>query len=497
MIKLDYTVASKKFNNKIKKVWEDQTWLNYENLDIADKDVLKSKFGGFIGKSGSVGFSTLNPKDSNNPKTANIINSYKYLESTGKYEMPPLQQMVDDLISASNDIMSKDDKENINKSTDEMWLKFMKDIQNPETQLLLKSFGQYSLADSTFGWKLAESNIMRIKAQKPDATFVQTRKQWHDKFKRRVVPNATKIGVMIPLNKSSYQNQSDKANVMKRVGYKDNVTYNDLSRQQKDFIDISAVEGEAKSFTLIAYYDVSDTVLIDPNGEDIWADTIGFDNNLTGHLNKAALDYKAANGGGSVEDISKIYHNEEGDVKALSIALAEGIASTYPDIPTSLPTRDNVNAYKKCYGDMLEKLSDRLIEEKSKIVKKENREQGVLIATTIIMCLTRVAPETVALRLANNELTESSYFELRSIINGIIGLMRKNMPKQESKNNINEIELPMLNSVDELLSMMGMKRSDVKPTDNVNQQMEETEKELKTIKENFFKIFDRINKQIL
>ena len=101
MIKLDYTVASKKFNNKIKKVWEDQTWLNYENLDIADKDVLKSKFGGFIGKSGSVGFSTLNPKDSNNPKTANIINSYKYLESTGKYEMPPLQQMVDDLISAS------------------------------------------------------------------------------------------------------------------------------------------------------------------------------------------------------------------------------------------------------------------------------------------------------------------------------------------------------------------------------------------------------------
>ena len=302
---------------------------------------------------------------------------------------------------------------------------------------------------------------------------------------------------MIPLNKSSYQNQSDKANVMKRVGYKDNVTYNDLSRQQKDFIDISAVEGEAKSFTLIAYYDVSDTVLIDPNGEDIWADTIGFDNNLTGHLNKAALDYKAANGGGSVEDISKIYHNEEGDVKALSIALAEGIASTYPDIPTSLPTKDNVNAYKKCYGDMLEKLSDRLIEEKSKIVKKENREQGVLIATTIIMCLTRVAPETVALRLANNELTESSYFELRSIINGIIGLMRKNMPKQESKYNINEIELPMLNSVDELLSMMGMKRSDVKPTDNANEQMEESESELKTIKENFFKFFDRINKQIL
>lgn len=497
MIKLDYTVASKKFNNKIKKVWEDQTWLNYENLDAADKEVLKSKFGGFIGKSGSVGFSTLSPKDYNNVKTANIINSYKYLESTGKYEMPPLQQMLDDLVSASNDIISKDDKENINKSTDEMWLKFMKEIQKPETQLLLKSFGQYSLADSTFGWKLAESNIMRIKAQKPDATFVQTRKQWHDKFRRRVLPDAKKIGVMIPLNNSSYQNQYDKANVMKRVGYKDNVSYNDLSRQQKDFIDVSSVEGEAKSFMLMAYYDVSDTVLIDPNGEDIWADTIGFDNNLTGHLNKAALDYKAANGGGSVDDVSRIYHNEEGDVKALSIALAEGISSSYPDIQTSLPKSDNINAYKKCYSDMLERLSDKLIEEKSKIVKKENREQGVLIATTIVMCLTRVAPETVALRLANNELTESSYFELRSIINGIIGLMRKNMPKQESKYNINEVELPMLGSVDELLGMMGMKRSDVKPTEETEPQMENTEKELNTIKENFFNIFNRINKQIL
>lgn len=497
MIKLDYTVASKKVNNKIKKVWETQTWLNYENVDATDKEFLKSKFGGFIGKSGSIGFSTLKPNDSNNIKTANIINSYKYLESTGKYEMPPLQQMLEDLNSASNDIITKDDKENINKSTDEMWIKFMKDIQNPETQLLLKSFGQYSLADSTFGWKLAEANIMRIKAQKPDATFVQTRKQWHDKFKRRVLPNAKKIGVMIPLNHSSYQNQYDKANVMKRVGYKDNVTYDDLSRQQKDYIDVSSVEGEAKSFMLMAYYDVSDTVLIDPTGEDIWADTIGFDNNLTGHLNKAALNYKSANGGGSVEDVSKIYHNEEGDVKALSIALAEGIKTLYPDIPTSLPTQDNINAYKKCYSDMLEAISDRLIEEKAKIVKKENRQQGVLIATTIVMCLTRVAPETVALRLANNELTESSYFELRSIINGIIALMRRNMPKQEIKHHINEIELPMLDSVDELLSMMGMSRSDVQPTEDIDQQMESTENELNMIKENFFNIFNRINKQIL
>lgn len=492
MIKLDYTVASKKFNNKIKKTWEDQTWLNYQNLQPRDKETIKSQFGGFISKTGSVGMSTVKPEDANNPKTKNIINSWKYLESTGNYEMPSLQQMLEDLASAQKDIMTKDDKDRIGKSTDEMWLKFMKEIQKPETQLLLKSFGQYSLADSTFGWKLAESNIIRIRAQKPDATFVQTRKQWHDKFKRRVVPNATKIGVMIPLNNSSYLNQQDKANTMKKVGYKDDVSYNDLSRQQKDYIDISSVEGTAKSFMLMAYYDVSDTVLIDPNGEDIWADTVGFDNNLTGHLNKAAIDYKVSQGVGSAEDVAKIYHNEEGDVKALSIALAEGIKTEYPEVQTMLPRTDNANAYKKCYSDMLERLADKLIEEKSKIVKKENRAQGVAIASTIVMCLTRVAPEQVAKKLANNELTESSYFELRSIINGIIGLMRKNMPKQESKRyNLTEADLPMLGSVDELLNMMGMTRDDVQKT------KEQTVESVEQIKENFYNLFNRINKSFI
>lgn len=492
MIKLDYTVASRKFNNKIKKIWETQTWLNYENLRPEDKEVLKNQFGGFVGKNGSIGFSTTKPTDLNFPKTANIVNSYKYLESTNEYDMPSLQQMTEDLASAANDIITKDDKEKINKSTDELWLKFMKDIKKPETQLLLKSFGQYSLADSTFGWKLAESNLLRVKAQKPDATFVQTRKQWHDKFKRRVLPNATKIGVMVPLNNSAYQNQADKANTMRRVGYKDNVSYNDLSRQQKDYIDISSVEGEAKSFMLITYYDVSDTALIDPTGEDIWSDTIGFDNNLTGHLNKAALQYKASQGGSSVEDVAKLYNNEEGDIKALTLALVKGINESFPNIPTSVPQKDNTNAYKRCYSDMLEKLADQLIEEKSKIVKKENRQQGVLIAVTIIMCLTRVAPETVALRLANNELTETSYFELRSIINGILNLMRRNMPKQENKKHVNEMNIPTLNSVDELLGMMGMSRKDVQPTPEQEQTTENIKNELQALKENFFNMLNRM-----
>ena len=141
-IKLEYTVASRKVNNKIKKIEEIQTWINYENLLPADKINLRSKFGGVINQRSankSIGYSTNNPEDKENPKTVTIINTLKYLESTGNYEIPSIDSILIDMVSASKDILTDKDKEEISKSTDELWLKFMQDIQNPEMQTLLKN----------------------------------------------------------------------------------------------------------------------------------------------------------------------------------------------------------------------------------------------------------------------------------------------------------------------------------------------------------------------
>lgn len=493
-IKLEYTVASRKVNNKIKKIEEIQTWINYENLLPADKINLRSKFGGVINQRSankSIGYSTNNPEDKENPKTVTIINTLKYLESTGNYEIPSIDSILIDMVSASKDILTDKDKEEISKSTDELWLKFMQDIQNPEMQTLLKNIGQYSLADSTFGWQLASSNLIRIKAQRPDATFVQTRKQWYDRFKRRVKPNAKAIGVMVPRNQLDGGKMS-KEDMMKLKGYSNDVKYNDLSVQQKNYIDVSLVAGQGKYFDLVAYYDVSDTELVDPNGQDIWAETVGFDNNLTGHLNNAALQFKASQTNTSPEEINKIYNNEKGDIVKLTKALAKGISEHYQDIPTMLPKSFNENAYLKCYSDMLYALSDKLIEEKGKIVKKENRTQGILIASTIVMCLTKVSPETVARQLANNKLTETSYFELRTVINTITSLIRHYLPKMETKHKLNEMEIPVLKSVDELLSIMGMNRNDIKSTPK---EEEDDNNNINSLKENFFKIFNRINQK--
>lgn len=498
-ITLDYTVASRK--NLFSKKPEIRTWINYENLIQNDCSIVSMKFNGKMIKQKdgrfTVGFSTTKPEDPNDPGTAKIIKTLQYLESTGRYEIPNINSVLTDMVSASQDVMNDKDKEKIAKSTDELWLKFMKDIQKPEMQELLKSIGQYALADSSFGWQLASSNLIRIKAQKEDATFVQTRRQWHDRFDRRVVPGAQKIGVVVPINKKNFKTPEDVKRYMKSQGYGDDVSYLDLSTQQKMNVDIGVIAGEGVGFAIATYYDVSDTVLIDPSKPDKWAEEEGFDNNLTGHLNKAALANKARANGASKEDIMKIYNNEEGNVGILAKALAKGIESRFPDMKIVFPKGNDTNVLTKFYSDLIEKVADRLIEEKGKIVKKENREQGIAIATTIVLCLTRVSPETVARKLANNELTQDSYFELRTIINSITWLIRKNVPKMENKKQLNEFDIPVLDSVDELLGMMGMSMNDVKPTETSEQQMESVDKEINSIKENFFRIFNKINKQIL
>lgn len=496
MIKLDYGVGGQRVFDKFKKSEIFKHWLNFYNLREEDKQYLTIHCDALMKKDKSIALSTQAPNNPNDKKTKNIIDAYEYLASTNFYEMPPLKDIIFELKHAINDAVSTKDMQNTEKANDEMWLSFIKEIQKPEIQLLLKSFGQYSLANSTFGWKLAQENIFRVRSQKPDATFLQTRLQWRDKFRRNVLPNAQKVVILIPFIDSKQPNGDDLQQTMKLSGYKDDDKYNDLSKQQKDYVYITARGDDASSYRYVAYYDVSDTVLIDPNGPDIWAEEVGFDNNLTGHLNQAALDYKATHGanGSSSEDIAKIYNNEEGDVKALATALAQGIQNTYQEIPTLLPKTNNKNAYVKCYIDMIEALSDKLIEEHSKIVRQENRKLGVSIASTIVLCMTKVSPETVAKKLANDQLTDQSYFELRNVVNTILKLINRNLPKQESKS-INEMEIPTLNSVDELLSMIGMTRKDVKPTNMTDEEsfLENRTSNKEAIKENFYNLFNRIN----
>lgn len=489
MKQLEYAAKGRFAKNKITNKVEKQIWVNFYNLDPADASELKTRFKAMESKKGgpgNVSMVTNNPTVQNNPKNIKLKAAFDYLAQTGKYEMPSWDLFLYELEGADKDIITTQDAKDIDKSTDELWAQFMREIKDPKTQELLKSMGQYTLSQSAYGWKISARNLIRVRAQKPDATFVQTRNQWKNKYGRKVIPTATRIGIQVPLS-SANSDAAAKRSHMKSLGWGDNVSMADLTQQQKDQVDIGSRGRDASYFTTIAYYDVSDTELINPNGPDKWAEEAGFDNNLTGHLNPTALSDIARSRNISQDEANELYHNENGDVKALAKALAVSIDASDLGVSTALPSTDNENAYRDCLIRMVAWCADKLIEKNCKIVKSENRKQGCAVATTIVLCLCKVCADKVAYGLNNGDLTEQSYYELKNVINRIISMINAGMPKNESIT-LYEMEIPMLDSVDQLLSMMGMTVDDVRKDD----MQIESKKQKKVLKEEFDSMLNRM-----
>lgn len=209
---VNYQPASKfaKFGKK----QGERAWMNFENIindpdnGVNDKTLLTNKFGGRL-NGDAVAFSTEHPEDANDKNTDKIIEAYKFLLKTGRYEMPPLDQMLMELQNVKQDRITPQDTKEVEKSTDDMYVEFMQKLEDPKIQMLLKSIGQYYLATSAYGWRLSADNVVRIFAQNPDATFLQTRWQWNRKFNRIVNSGARRIVVMVPKHRKDIYSEKD------------------------------------------------------------------------------------------------------------------------------------------------------------------------------------------------------------------------------------------------------------------------------------------------
>lgn len=489
MKNLEYAINGRYAKNKITGRTEKQIWVNFYKLDPTDALTLKDKFRAYESKKGGAGnvsMVTNNPSIANNPKNIKVKEAFDYLRSTGNYNVPTWDEIVDEMIGADKDIVTSQETKAINQSADELWAKFMKEIKDPKTQALLKSMGQYRLSQDAYGWKLSALNLMRIKAQKPDATFIQTRIQWRTKYGRKVLPNAVRIGVLTAMSSEAPDAQAKQAR-MKDLGYSNTTRMKDLTQQQKDSVEIGARSHSSTYFHTKIFYDVTDTELIDPNGPDKWAEEAGFDNNLTGHLNDKALDDIAQTKQISADEANALYHNENGDVKLLCKSLAASLANSDLGVSTAMPQQDNEDAYRDCLIKMVAWTADKLIEKHCKIVKADNRKQGCAVATTIVLCLCKVCADKVAYGLNNGDLTEQSYYELKNVINRIIDMIKANLPKNESIN-LFEMEIPKLESVEQLLAMMGMTIDDVRE----GEMQIESKKQKKVLKEEFDSMLNRM-----
>lgn len=481
-IRLKYSVdgqMSTMFGKKVRKAW-----LNLKNLLPEDIEAIKS-FAKPIVRGNEVALSTDKPSTLDSQFTAPIVKTLEYLQSTGRYNMPSTEDIMGEMKFALKNIVSKEEMQNAEANIDELWMNFIKRLDDPEMQSLVKSISPYYMGESTYGWKLAVTNAMSIKQAMPQATFVKTSGQWQNEFNRIVNDDAQPLVIKVPRDRVVHKVRD----VMDRAGYNKSVKYSDLSQQQKDYVNVSSRAGDAEGgYMYVKVFDVSQTRV--KNGEeDIFNTTAGFKNNLTGELNDVAVQDKIKNGYGSKEAVDAIFHNENGNPILIAKALYSGIEQKYPDVKIYLPHGEaSEEEFERAFQDMVVKLADKLIEEKAKIVRSENRRVGINATLTAVLILTRLNPQKVAHELASSDFSPKFYFELRDIINEIVSMINKNLPKLESKQNMNEMQIPYIQSVEELMSMLGVEDS----MENMEESYKQKENKINQLKENFFNTLNRI-----
>lgn len=493
---INYTQPKKMYGKSIK----GKSWINFENVindednKINDRTLLTNKYHGHLHNGNNVSFPTSKPEDMNDPDTQKIITAYNFLKSTNRYEMPSLDSIIEELVNAKNDYISKGDAKKVEDDTDSMFMEFMKKIQEPETQMLLKSIGQYQMATDTYGWKLSCDNVIRIKTQNPQATFLQTRRQWYNRFNRKIKPNARRIIVVVPSHNLNDLSKADIAQTMKDIGYPSSVSFNDLSTQRRNYVVIMARYHLGRGFNVMPFYDISDTYLIDGK-EDKWADEAGFDNNLTGHLNPHAMsdiDSRIANG---EHDLKDIYNQEEGNVNLLNDALVRGIESKYPEVKVSKTGHPEIDFEQNLYN-----LSNYLLETKTKMLRQEHRDTAIKIIMGFVYAFSKLNIQKVVSGVKNDILTDEGYLGVRNRINDIIRLINNAMIRREDIFMGNLLEsLPYLQSVDQMLKIIGVNPAEVpseEELENSERQGIEMPMENKiknNVIENFQTILNRLN----
>lgn len=500
-IQLEYTIGVQEIKAFGSIAPKQLVWMNFENLRPNDKKVLAAKYDGKISKDGqSVGISTENPSNIAFKKTLLIKDAYDFLEKTNAYEMPPFSTVFRELKFAKKDFVSPKEAHRLDALVDDEWENFMKTIDNPETQLLLQSLTKFSIKDEAYGWKYSIDNAIRARLQKPDATFILTRTQWRDKYNRDVAPDATPIRIVIPNYRGNQLGGNARTQTMKDLGHANSVSYKNLSIQQQRSVDIHALQkANASSFKYWTFYDVSDTIRRNNADYDKWDEEVGFINAFTGELNQPAKADKASKGSvdGSNGDPSIIYNGEVNEIQKVYAALVNAITSydKFGGIQVSKPHDDSYEEYKRCFSQTLSKLSDKLIGEMCKIAKQDNRQEGISIVTTIVMCLTKIAPEVTAAKISSGELTRESYFELRNVINIILSKIKENMPKNENRSYIKESEIPSSISIEDMFTMLDIDPNTLKSiNDRVRQENHSIDQAV--IKEQFYNLFNRINQQL-
>ena len=217
-----------------------------------------------------------------------------YLLKTGKYNNDEVMHLTDEAYARSGNGATRGDKvkkyRDAKNSAVEYWQKYIETLNDPETVKIIEAYSSLPLTDKIYGHTLSRKNAMLIRSVDSNASFILPLSGWRQ-LNRGVKRGAKQYVIYIATG--SAEQIADVKEVIKKIGW-GNMPYDELPPQVQKEVDIKTNGMASTLFKPIYEYDISDTYLF-PGQPDIFNQTLGLKNNLTGELNDLAKAEVLAN----------------------------------------------------------------------------------------------------------------------------------------------------------------------------------------------------------
>lgn len=226
------------------------------------------------------------PDDLDNFLNTGMKTMQSFLLKTNRYDTNEVMHLEDEVYARAGNGAERGDKvksykENKGKAI-EIWQQYIKTLNDPETVKLIDAYSTLP-TEKIYGHTLSQKNAMLIRSVDSDATFILPLGEWR-KLNRGVKRGAKRYVIYIMAGDKNDQKMV--TDVIQKLGW-GKLPYDELPPQVQKEVDIQTNGVASNIFIPVYEYDIRDTYVF-PGQPDLFNQTIGLKNNLTGELNSLA-----------------------------------------------------------------------------------------------------------------------------------------------------------------------------------------------------------------
>ena len=418
--------------------------------------------------------------------------------NSGNYDGNGIAVLTDEVAFKCNKISDEEKKQlfaDAEASEIEQWQNYLNSVNDPKTQEMLKLYSQI-YGNTIYGHALSLKNAMTIRRIDPNATFVLGESSWV-KYGRGVKRGAKKYPLFAM--KEMKPDNADLLQAQRILGH-ENSNYNDLSVTVKDAIYKKAgqiaLEKNGGKFQFFKYigYDISDTYRHSTNVDDPLYSKPGIISNVSYKLNQLAQDIES-------QKNNNLHNDIEGHDKMLE--KTEKAVSIVEDLCNKSGIKINTNSSNPSVKltDLLYDYYKPTIVSKGNILKDGNVSQFAEDAVQLTLLMNNIALDQLNRFKHSYIYTQKEAAALGPIIRRMVDAIGKGTANL-SENVFNNNKEDFLIKYKQALKDLGIKVVKDKnenlsqETNTVNAEEEINNNDIETIKENFYKVFNKINSDI-